>query len=179
MTDAFYPRSARLTERLGHFAPQALILSIMGVILLRLSPPTDPVTSLGVSLALISFVLVSWLAMRRHDRGLCEHCMSSMPLNPSEQAVAYQRRFWLAHTGAQRRFVIPYLAVLIGSNFAPGQPGLIFWVLMQTSMIYLILAYSTHRRLQPWCPWCSDNGGGREDEPAVPDPAPSDGRQLV
>lgn len=179
MTDAARPRSARVTERLGHFAPQALMASIVAVILLRVSPPTEPVTALGLAIALICFVLVSWLAMRRHDRGLCEHCMSSMPLNPSEQAVGYRRRFWLSHTGTQHRFVIPYLVVLIGSNFAPGRAGLIFWVFVQTSMIYLIIAYSTHRRLQPWCPWCSDNGGGGEDETATPGPAPSDGRQLV
>ena len=47
-------------------------------------------------------------------------------------------------------------------------------------MIYLILAYSSHRKLQPWCPWCSGGGGGSEehkvDEPDLPR---GDRRQLV
>lgn len=180
MTGAAYPWSARLAERWGHCAPQALMVSIVAAILLRLRPPADATAALGASVALISFVLASWLLMRRHDRGLCEHCMAAMPLNPSEQAVRYRRRLWLLHTGAERRFVIPYLVVLIGSNFAPGPSGQLFWALMQTSMIYLILSYSTHRRLQPWCPWCRGDGGGEDaEEPATPDPVPGDQRQLI
>jgi hypothetical protein len=179
MADAAYPWSARVAERWGHLAPQALIVAIVGVILLRLHPPTDPMMALGVSVALITFVVASWLLMRRHDRGLCEHCMAGMPLNPSELAVRYKRRFWLSHSGAQPRYVIPYFAVLIGSSFLPGKSGLLIWSLVQTSMIYLILAYATHRRLQPWCPWCRGGDGGGEDDPVAPDPVPEDHRQLI
>jgi hypothetical protein len=179
MTDAVYPWSARLAERWGHLAPQALIVSIVAVILLRLHPPVDPMMALGLSVALITFVVASWLLMRRHDRGLCEHCMAAMPLNPSELAVRYKRRFWLSHSGGQPRYVVPYFAVLIGSSFLPGQSGLLIWSFVQTSMIYLILAYTTHRRLQPWCPLCSGGDGGREDDPVTPDPVPDDHRQLI
>lgn len=180
MTEAAYPWSARLAERWGHFAPEALIVSIVAVILIRLRPPAEPAVVLGLSVALIAFVLASWLLMRRHDRGLCEQCLAAMPLNPSALAVRYRRRFWLSHTGAQPRFVIAYLVVLIGSNFVTSPPGRVIWVLMQASMIYLILAYSTHRRLQPWCPWCRNDGGGDgDDQPATPDPVPGDRRQLV
>jgi hypothetical protein len=179
MAGAAYPWSARLAERWGHLAPTALVISIVGVILLRLHPPTDPMMSLGVSVALITFVIASWLLMRRHDRGLCEHCMAGMPLNPSALAVRYKRRFWLSHSAAEPRYVLPYFAVLIGSSFLPGQGGLLIWSLVQTSMIYLITAYSTHRRLQPWCPWCRDNGGGGEEDPVAPDPVPEDHRQLI
>ena len=101
MADAAYPWSARLAAVWGHLAPQALIVSIVGVILLRLNPPSEPTLALGVSIALITFVVASWLLMRRHDRGLCEHCMAGMPLNPSELAVRYKRRFWLSHSGAR------------------------------------------------------------------------------
>jgi hypothetical protein len=45
-------------------------------------------------------------------------------------------------------------------------------------MIYLILAYTTHRRLQPWCPWCRSDGGG-EHEDTSPTPPPVDHRQPV
>jgi hypothetical protein len=180
MTSPAYPWSARLAERWGHFAPGALITSIVGVILIRERPPADPALALDVSVTLIAFVLASWLMMRRHDRGLCEHCLAAMPLNPSELAVRYRRRFWLSHTGAEPRFVVAYLVVLIGSNFATSPAGHVVWILAQTSMIYVILAYSTHRRLQPWCPWCRDGGGGADDNrPAAPDPLPEDRRQLI
>jgi len=179
MPGAAFPWSDRLAARCGHFAPQALIGSIVAVILLRVDPPADPSAALGVSVALIAFVLASWLLLRRHDRGLCEHCLAAMPLNPSELAVHYKRRFWLSHTGAQPRYVILYLVVLIGSNFLPGRIGLLIWTLVQTSMIYLILAYSTHRRLQPWCPWCRNDGGDDDEQPATPDPHPGDHRQLI
>ena len=105
--------------------------------------------------------------------------MASMPLNAAERAVRYQRRFWMAHTGMQRRFLIPYFAVLVGSNFFPGTWGRLAWAVIQASMIYLILSYVAHRRFQPWCPWCSGGGGG--EEPFVPDPETprGDDRQLV
>ncbi len=179
MAHAAYPWSAGVAERWGHLAPQSLIVAILGVIVLRLRPPADPTLALVISIALVSFVITSWLLMRRHDRGLCEHCMAGMPLNPSELAVRYKRRFWLSHSGAQPRYLIPYFAVLIGSSFVPGQRGVLFWALVQTTMIYLILAYSTHRRLQPWCPWCREDGGGHDEEPSVPDPLPSDHSQLI
>jgi hypothetical protein len=179
MTDAANPVSRRIGARWGHFAPELLIVSIIGLILFRIRPPADPAASLGASLALVAFVLTTWVQMRKHDRSLCENCVSSMPLNPSAAAERYKSRFWLAHNGAQPRYAIPYLVVLISSNFATGSVGLLFWTLMQSSMIFLILSYSTHRRLQPWCPWCSEDGGGEDDVPVGPDPVPGDRRQRI
>jgi hypothetical protein len=174
-----YPWSERLYARWGHFAPELLIGSIGAVILLGLHPVYGPM-ALTASLALVSFVLVSWLLMRRHDRALCEQCVASMPLNPSELAVRYRRRFWMSHAGAEPRFTVPYLAVLIGSNFAAGTIGRLGWAIVQSSMVYLILSYTTHRRLQPWCPWCREGGGGSDDrDPTTPDPSPGDRRQLI
>jgi hypothetical protein len=178
MASEAHSRSGGLNARWGHFAPQLLMISIGAVIALGLRPAATSATLL-VSLGLVLFVLATWVMMRAHDRALCEHCLSSMPLNPSEQAGRYRRRFWMSHTGAERRFIIPYMVVLIGSNFFTGQIGRIGWALIQTSMIYLILSYATHRRLQPWCPWCSDGGGG-EDRVDTPDPVDTpDTRQLV
>jgi Na+/melibiose symporter-like transporter len=179
MSGAAYPWSERLYGRWGHFAPELLIGAIGAVIVLGLHPIAGPL-ALGASFGLVSFVLVSWLLMRRHDRSLCEHCVADMPLNPSELAARYNRRFWMSHAGAEPRFVLPYLAVLIGSNFATGTYGRFAWAIVQSSMIYLILAYSTHRRLQPWCPWCRGGGGGWDDhDPATPDPVPDGRRQLI
>jgi hypothetical protein len=168
---------AHLTQRWGHFGPVLLCGSIGAVILLGLHPLSGPL-ALTVPLAVVLFVLASWLLMRQHDRRLCELCAASLPLNPGEQAARYQRRFWVAHAGSQPRYLIPYLAVLLGSNFAATTAGRIGWAIVQASMIYLIAAYSTHRRLQPWCPWCRGDGGG-EHEDTAPGPLPDDRRQLV
>ena len=177
MASDAYSRPKDLNARWGHFAPQLLVASIGIVILLGFQPVPNAATLL-VSLGLVLFILATWVMMRAHDRSLCEHCVMSMPLNPSEQAVRYRRRFWMSHTGAERRFIIPYLVVLIGSNFFTSTVGRLAWAVIQSSMIYLILAYATHRRLQPWCPWCSEGGGG-SDRVDAPGPAPHDTRQLV
>ena len=132
---------------------------------------------------LVALVLGTWVLMRQHDRRLCEHCMASMPLNPSETAARYGARFWVAHAGGDKRMVLPYLGVLLTSNFAvllfPSMFTQVVCCLLQLSMIYLFVAYSTHRRLQPWCPQCK--GGDHQDEEdwVAPDPVPSDHRPLV
>jgi hypothetical protein len=135
--------------------------------------------ALTVPIALFGVVLFSWVLMRQHDRRLCEHCLLSMPLNPAETAAKLKRRFWMAHTGSEPRFLIPYIVVLISSNFAMGTLiGRIGWAVIQLSMVYLIMSNSTHRKLQPWCPWCSEGGGGAEVDETTPI-LPNDDRQLV
>ena len=128
----------------------------------------------------MAFIVATWLLMRRHDRRLCEHCVVSMPLNPAERAVRLTRRFWLAHFATEPRFLIPYFTILIGSNFLPGTWGRIVWAVIQCSMIYLIMSYVSHRRLQPWCPWCNNGGGGSDhDDDVAPPPLPDNDRELV
>lgn len=170
----------RLADAWGHHSPELLSASVVAAIVVGLRPPPGAF-ALTVPLALLLFVLGSWLMMRRHDRRLCEHCAAAIPLNAAEQAARSHRRFWMAHTGSERRFLIPYLAVLLGSNFglaATGTPGKIAWALIQASMVYLIMSHATHRRLQPWCPWCSDGGGGSKRDEVAPPPVLPD-RQLV
>jgi hypothetical protein len=171
--DISNPWLTRVGDRWGHFAPVLLSASILAVILLGLHP-LGGALMLTAPLALLLFVLGSWLLMRGHDRRLCEHCAASMPLNPAALAARYRRRFWLAHAGSQPRYLIPYLAVLLGSNFAAGPAGRVAWAIIQSSMIYLIMSHSAHRRLQPWCPWCRGDGGG-EHESISPDPMPTSG----
>lgn len=154
-----------------------LIASIAGAVLLGVYP-LPGVLMFSVPVALFGFVVFSWLLMRAHDRRLCEACMAAMPLDAAGQATRFRRRFWMAHTGSEPRFLLPYIVVLVGSNFADGTLGRAFWATMQLSMIYLILAQSTHRRLQPWCPWCSEGGGGSKRDEVAPPPVLPD-RQLV
>lgn len=167
----------RAADRLGHHASAILLVSIAGVVAIGLRP-LPGILMLTVPLALVAVVLLSWALMRQHDRRLCEACVSSMPLNATEQASKYKRRFWLTHTGSEPRYLIPYLAVLVGSNFATSTVGRIAWAFIQLSMIYLIMSNTTHRKFQPWCPWCSGGGGGQEIDTPTP-VIPHDDNQLV
>jgi hypothetical protein len=173
------PPVSGLARAVGHHAPALLGAAIVAVVLAGLFPPPG---ALGVTVpvALLAIVLASWVMMRRHDRALCERCVATMPLNPAERAALCYRRFWVIHHGTRPAFLVPYLIVLIGSNFATSAPGRLVWALMQLTMIYIIVAYTTHRRLQPWCPWCSDDGGVlRDDDGVSPPPPPGDRRQPV
>jgi hypothetical protein len=172
-------RPSRALSLWGHYGTELLCGSILAAIALGVHRHQG-VLGYAVPITLLAFVVVTYLNMIKHDRRLCEQCVATMPLNAAEQARKLHRRFWMAHTGSERRFLIPYLIVLLGSNFAPGTIGRIFWAFMQLSMIYLIVSNTSHRRLQPWCPWCSDGGGGSEqNEDVTPPPLPSDDRQLI
>lgn len=171
--------TTRAADAWGHLAPEILSVSIVAAVWVGLRPPAG-LFALTIPVALMAVIIASWLFMRRHDRGLCEQCIASMPLNAAEKAAKYRRRFWAAHTGTEPRFLIPYLAVLIGSNFFPGTWGRIVWAVMQCTMIYLIMSHVAHRRFQPWCPWCSEGGGGSAREDETPPPSlPDNDRQLV
>jgi hypothetical protein len=154
-----------------------LIGAIVAVIVVMVVPAPG-LFAYTVPVALFGVVIVAFLLMREHDRRLCEMCMLSMPLNAAERASQYQLRFWLAHSATDPRIIAPYMVVLIGSNFLISIITPIGWAAIQLTMVYLVLAYSTHRKLQPWCPWCSEGGGGThvEDMPPV---LPHDDRQLV
>ena len=172
------PYPGGLARVWGHRAPQLLGGAILGAIALGVRPMTPTPLTILTSLLLLVFVIVTWLFMRQHDRRLCESCAASMPLNAAEHAARFGRRFRLAHAGGNPRLMIPYLVVLVGSNFLTGPVGRIGWALVQSTMIYLIVAHSSHRKLQPWCPQCSGGGGGNRDNVDEPD-SPRGDRLLI
>ena len=162
----------------GHQAPRVLIGAILTSIYLAFRPLPATPAALMVPFLLVLLVLVSWVSMRQHDRGLCERCMSAMPLNPSETAARCRRRFAVTHLGSDRRLVAAYLLLLVFSNVlllpAAGvfhTAGQYVWAAVQSTLIYLVMCYTTHRRLQPWCPECQ--GGGPGDKEWSADPTPS------
>jgi hypothetical protein len=174
------PWPARAASRWGHWGAQILVAAILAAIalVLRPPPPGNPL-SLEAPIALFFFVLASWGFMRQHDRRLCESCMSTLPLNASEAAARYRRRLAVAHLGSNLPITAAYLVVLIGSspvlldtNLLPHPLARYVWAAIQSTMIYLVLSYTTHRRLQPWCPQCRGGDGGREDVD-TPDPVPT------
>jgi hypothetical protein len=168
--------------RWGHHAPTVLTGVIVAYIVFVLRPP--PPGSLAGVVApsvLVAILLSSWVAMRRHDRRLCEFCVAGMPINPAEAAIRYRRRLALAHLGSHRTIASAYVVVLLGSNLLIlGGPPLLrlcgpyVWAGVQATMIYLVLSHTTHRRLQPWCPQCA--GGDDGDHALEQDPEPSGSR---
>lgn len=173
------PWSGRISAVWGHFAPHLLVVAVGAMIVSRVVPVTSsPLAALAPAL-LIVFVVGSWLMLRQHDRRLCEACLRAMPLDPAAAAARRRRRFDVVHAGSRPRYVVPYLLVLIGSNFLPGGWGLAIWVPVQLSMVYLVLAYTTHRTLQPWCPWCQGGDGGHDHDEVDDGPRPDRDRQLI
>ena len=156
----------------GHYAGECMIVAIAGQIFAGLYPQRG-LTGVVIGVAIMALLISSFLVMRRHDRRLCETCMAELPLNPEAVVQRQQMRFWVTHTGSEPKYLVPYLVVVFGSSFAYNVIGRIPWAIIQATLIYLILAQITHRKLQPWCPWCK-NGGDRN--PALPDVLPSDDR---
>jgi hypothetical protein len=161
------PRSA-IADAWGHNAPEVLSICVVGLVAARTFPP-PPALILPIAGLLAALVLTSWLLLRRHDRRLCETCIAGLPLDPSQRAARYGFRFRTAHIGSSRLLVAGYLAVVVGSNLLPGTVGRLIWAAAQLSMLYLVLSYVTHRRLQPWCPQCRNGGGG---DPVLHEPTP-------
>ena len=174
------PWRVRVASRWGHWGTQILIASIVAAIglALRPPPPGNPLALEG-PLALFLLVLASWGFMRHHDRRLCEFCMSSLPLDASQVASRYRRRLAVAHLGSDLRITVAYLVVLIASSpvllnthLLPTTTARVVWAAIQSTMIYLVLSYRTHRKLQPWCQQCRGGDGGR-DHVDAPDPVPT------
>ena len=168
-------------SRIGHHGAHVLIASVLAMVALAVFPlPSDNPASFALPVLLGVVVVASWVFMRRHDRSLCERCLHTMPLDAAATAQRRHRRFAVVHLGENRRVVVGYLVVLLGSNallFLESVPARVLWAAVQCSMVYLVLAYSTHRTLQPWCPWCSEGGGG-EDAVDTPDPLPVGGTKV-
>jgi hypothetical protein len=154
-------------SRWGHFGSAGLTISVFATIILVLRPPAATGSSALIAPAIIlAFALISWRAMRQHDRRLCEACARSMPLNMAEVAARYRLRFVVAHAVSVKWAAFSYLALLVGSDLVllPGAVNeRLAWAAIQSTMVYLVLAYSSHRRFQPWCPQCRGGHGERDD----------------
>lgn len=112
-----------------------------------------------------------------HEKQLCERCSAAVPLDPQAKAARWDRMLWLVH---QRRALVSVLVVIgvkalaLDHAFRPGAWSFIMDALILTAVSVFAVAQRVHRRLQPWCPYCRWEGGGKEEAvPEVPDPAAS------
>lgn len=146
---------------LGHHAGKVLIGAIVAVFALRWLTAVRPEVALAAGAGLFALVLLTWFAMRRHDRSLCERCVAHMSIAPSADAERYRNRLHMVHLLSRPASAAVYLIAVVSTNLMTGSlVGRILWAVAQASLAYLVLAHLTHRRLQPWCPECGEGGPG-------------------
>jgi hypothetical protein len=159
-----------MSRLIGHYAPWLLATLVGALIALTLVPAFAELVPWQTLVLVFAAVVLLAVAIFAHSRSLCEHCIASMPLDAPTVASRYGTRFRVAHLFEQRAFAFTYLGVVIGSSFLNGHPvGKYGWAAVEASLVYLLFAYVTHQRLQPWCPHCR-NGGEELATPTSPTP---------
>ncbi len=159
-----------MMKALGHYAPWLLAGLVGAVVALALVPAAFSAVPWPVLLGLLVAALVLGVSVPVHNRRLCERCIGSLPLNASGTAERYALRFRVAHLFEHKLFALGYLAVLLGTSMMSTNPvGRFAFAGAGFSLVYLILVYVTHQRLQPWCPHCRHGG---EERPVPHTPAP-------
>jgi len=154
----------------GHYAPRLLLGIVATLVVLTLVPAAADLVPWPASLALLTGAVLLGVSLVAHNRRLCERCIAALPLDASMVASRYRVRFRVAHLFESRLFVLGYLIVLTGSALLSASPlGRYLWAAVEASLGYLLLVYVTHRRLQPWCPYCR-NGGEEQRAPTTPSP---------
>jgi hypothetical protein len=159
-----------MSRIIGHYAPWLLVTLVGGLILLTLVPALTSSVPGATLVALLALVVVLGLSILAHNRQLCERCIASLPLDAAAVASRHAVRFRVAHLFERKLFAVGYLAAVAGSALLYGHPvGRYAWAVAEASLVYLLLAYVTHQRLQPWCPHCR-NGGEELTAPTTPSP---------
>ena len=138
-------------------------------------------TPVWVSVGVLPLLLLTWYAMHRHDRSLCERCLADWPLDPEKAVAKHQSSLAQFHVVADRIFTtrrqmwiitLVLLTIGIGSAFLPQFLSDAWGMLINWLVIpWLFLISYRHRQLQPWCPWCKDDDGGSFSPDPVPDPS--------
>jgi hypothetical protein len=187
-----HPRLSPLMIRVGHYStplqlvlyPLVYLLPVLNsAFLFRKDGPTPWWTAVFVAglVAIVLNLLVS-LAALVHDRSLCLLDVQQAPLlDPQGAATRYRRRLRLRHSRrAMVLSLVPMLWVILQPSLGPFLPSWARLALIPVAgaiiawTIYLsVVCVSTHRRLEPWCPYCHWGDGGDEEVAPQPDPAPS------
>jgi hypothetical protein len=159
-----------MSRTVGHYAPR-ILATLLGLLILgSLLPVVPPDLAWQLMAVVLAAAVPLALAMVAHGRHLCERCIASLPLDASTVASRYALRFRVAHLFERRLFAGGYLAAIAGSSLLYAHPvGRYGWAAVQASLVYLLLVYVTHQRLQPWCPHCR-NGGDERTAPTAPTP---------
>ena len=119
----------------------------------------------------MSALLVAVCAGRLHDASPCIVCAANLPLDPSAAAERSKPVFRVYHQ-AMRWFGWNWMLIYAAGTFLlPLGWPLNCWAIIFAAMgTVFVLSTLRHEKLQPWCPWCRDDGGEGEREPE-PDPS--------
>jgi hypothetical protein len=159
-----------MSKTIGHYAPQVLAMLLGALILMTVVPVFSVLVPWPVLIALLAVACWLGLSILAHNRHLCERCIASLPLDAATVASRYALRFRVAHLFESKLFALGYLGTLVGASFLYSHPiGRYGWAAAESTLIYLLLVYVTHQRLQPWCPHCK-NGGEELTAPTSPTP---------
>jgi hypothetical protein len=159
-----------MSRTIGHYAPWFLATLVGALTVLTLVPAASSFVPWPAPVALAAIAVFLGLSILAHNRHLCERCIASLPLDASTVAHRYALRFRVAHLFESKLFALCYLAALVGSSLLASHPvGRYGWAVAEASLVYLLLVYVTHQRLQPWCPHCK-NGGEEQTTPTTPSP---------
>jgi hypothetical protein len=162
-----------MSRFVGHYAPWLLTIVVGTLIVMTLVPAVSSLVAWELLLLVQVAVVFLALSMFAHNRRLCGRCIASVPLDAAQVAARYSTRFRVAHLFERKLYAFGYLGLVIGSAFLYTHPvGRYGWAATEATLVYLLLAYVTHQRLQPWCPHCR-NGGEEVAAPTAPTPVTS------
>ena len=162
-----------MSRTIGHYAPWLLSILVGCLIVLTSVPAASSSAPWQVLVAVQVGVVFLAVSMFAHNRRLCGRCIAAVPLDAAGVAARYGRRFQVAHLFERKAYAIGYLTLLLGLSFVSDHPiGRYAWAVGQATLVYLLLSYVTHQRLQPWCPRCR-NGGEEVTAPTTPSPVSS------
>lgn len=175
----------RIAMWLGHYEPRISPVSdvaVLGYVLLTLWFSIQPVGAI-VYFVLVSVNLVAMFCSDFvHGRNLCPRDIDDTLLDPQGAVDKNLRRLSWMHGGRQRVLttaapltMIALLVSVTGLAHLPWPVRAVATALAIAAALvtmYASLSMHTHRRLQPWCPWCRHGGRGPRSQATAPDPQP-------
>ena len=164
----------RFLQRLGHHANVAIIVAFaISVPYGFFALSTKSIAGTAIS-ALTGLTLFGAFCLGfRHDAGICERCIASMPLNASERVQQTRTRAMLRVRHTPLRVFGPVFIAMIAASFIP----LHGWHWGAANAFIDIVAgtywasFYVHRKVEPWCPWCHPRDDG-PSQARVPDAPP-------
>lgn len=118
--------------------------------------------------ALAFFLFLTIWGSMFHSRELCERCIMRVPLDPQQAVDRTRKLLWAWHNwfflGA-----VGVFAVLENFTVKDSWEERLFLSLEASFLLANGVVSQRHSALQPWCPWCRDDGDGEDEFGMVPD----------
>jgi hypothetical protein len=118
------------------------------------------VVSLIFAPVTMAVLIASLVALYLHARRLCETCARSMPLDCASLAQKRKIHLHLMHIldGNKKAYWGAVVVLVVAMFFVHGMLALALSVFFKLAGVEIIYGSVTHKKLQPWCPWCGERG---------------------